>query len=191
MKNNYSVDGGNAKLIEDHLKTVAPPNGYVLRESFAVILHFVLVRNMPVSIAYSFLKKDGLTCSYQYFCRWVKNNINFDDYELTEGKVVRVDSPSSDLASASEDAAYKKALIKLNESRNKIEIDALTSKTEENSSTSSNEAAEDGVKTAGSAAIKDGYNKALLAVAESRKKMEGAFNKSTQQLKRHSNHQKR
>ena len=190
MKNNYSVDGGNAKLIEDHLKTVAPPNGYVLRESFAVILHFVLVRNMPLSLAYSFLKKDRLTCSYQYFCQWVKNNINFDDYELIEGEVVKVDSPSSDLANSGEAATYKKALIRLDESRKKFKIAALKSKTEENSSTGSNEAGQDGAKTAESAAIKDGYNKALLAVAETRKKMEGAFNKSTQ-LMRHSNHQKR
>ena len=91
MSANYTIqDDEKLKRINAHLKTEKPLAGDFLLRSVDVILHYVLVLDAPLGYAHRFLVSEGLTCKYAYFARWVKNHINFNDYALVSGEVIKI-----------------------------------------------------------------------------------------------------
>ena len=191
MKTDYSIDAETAKRIDDHVRSFRTPTRNLLQDSLAVILHFVLKEKRNLRCAYSFLKTQNLTCSYQYFCRWVKNNIEFDDYEVVAGTVIRVDNQTANSATRNENNAYQKTLAKVAEARKEIEIGALKAREDRNE-----EEAKESENTANNkldVEIKkaEDRQKLLVKVAETRKKMDASFGMNAGQLIKNAINQKR
>jgi hypothetical protein len=93
MIEKYTIlDDKKLNRIHAHLKTEKPLAGDFLSQSIDVILHYVLVLEAPLGYAHRFLVSEGLTCKYAYFARWVKNHINFNDYALVSGEVIKISS---------------------------------------------------------------------------------------------------